>query len=464
MQQPPGKGLGRLRADAISILDACLAAADSEEAVKRHITIDNGNLFVNDDLLIRRGDWDRIIVVGAGKASAPMAKALEEILGDEIDGGLICVKYGHGMDLKKIRVLEAGHPVPDSAGENAAVRIAALLEAAGPRDVVISCISGGGSALLPAPADGISLKDKQDLTAKLLAAGADIQEINTLRKHVSLTKGGNLARLAYPAFVVNLMLSDVIGDDPGTIASGPFAPDSSTFPDALSILERYDLTESVPKPIIDRIRSGVEGSIQDTAKEGDIIFTKVRNAIVGSNILSLLAGQKKAKALGYDTVILSSSVQGDTREAAGFHYSVASEVRATGNPAQSPACLLSGGETTVKIKGSGLGGRNQEFALSLVKRAAKLPGALFLSAGTDGTDGPTDAAGALVDTDSLSRASLAHLDPDTFLENNDSYHFFQKLGDLIVTGPTRTNVMDVRIVLVASRVAPGPERGQSYDR
>jgi hydroxypyruvate reductase len=271
-----------------------------------------------------------------------MAKALEEILGDGIDGGLICVKYGHGMDLKKIRVLEAGHPVPDAAGENAAVRIAALLEAAGPRDVVISCISGGGSALLPAPADGISLKDKQDLTAKLLAAGADIQEINTLRKHVSLTKGGNLARLAYPAFVVNLMLSDVIGDDPGTIASGPFAPDGSTFRDALRILERYDLTERVPKPIIDRIRSGVEGSIQDTAKEGDIIFTKVRNVIVGSNILSLLAGQKKAKALGYNTVILSSSVQGDTREAAGFHYSVASEVRATGNPTRSPACLLSG--------------------------------------------------------------------------------------------------------------------------
>jgi len=450
MQQPPGKSLGRLRADAISILDACLAAADSEEAVKRHITIDNGNLFLNDDLLIRRGDWDRIIVVGAGKASAPMAKALEEILGDGIDGGLICVKYGHGMDLKKIRVLEAGHPVPDAAGENAAVRIAALLEAAGPRDVVISCISGGGSALLPAPADGISLKDKQDLTAKLLAAGADIQEINTLRKHVSLTKGGNLARLAYPAFVVNLMLSDVIGDDPGTIASGPFAPDSSTFPDALRILERYDLTESVPKPIIDRIRSGVEGSIQDTAKEGDIIFSKVRNVIVGSNILSLLAGQKKAKALGYNTIILSSSIQGDTREAAGFHYSLASEVRATGNPAQPPACLLSGGETTVKLKGSGLGGRNQEFALSLVKRAAKLPGTLFLSAGTDGSDGPTDAAGAVADTDSLSRASSGHLDPDTFLENNDSYHFFQKLGDLVITGPTRTNVMDVRIILVAS--------------
>jgi len=441
--------LQKLRSDADKILKACLEAADPAQAVKRFVTVRDNRLMIYPDFKIQLSDLDRIIVVGAGKGSAPMAKAIEDLLGERLSGGVVCVKYGHGMPMGKVEVFEAGHPVPDEAGRKAAGEIIGILESAGSKDLVISCISGGGSALLPAPAGDITLRDKQDLTQALLAVGADIYEINTVRKHLSAAKGGNLMRVAHPAFVINLMLSDVIGDDPGTIASGPFAPDSSTFMEALDILERYDLLSKAPAAILQRIRNGVAGKIPETPKHGDPIFTRVRNTVVGSNILSLYAGRYKAEELGYKSLILSSSIQGDTSEAALFHWALAKEVRTTGNPVGPPACLLSGGETTVVLKGNGRGGRNQEFALSLVKRAAEAPRALFVSAATDGTDGPTDAAGAIVDSSTLERASMAGLDPDTFLKNNDSYTFFEKLGDLIVTGPTRTNVMDVRIILEA---------------
>jgi len=441
--------LEKLRADADKILRACLDAADPAEAVKRFVSLQEDNRLVCPDFQIQLNDVDRIVLVGAGKGSAPMAKAIEDLLDDRLAGGAICVKYGHGIPLKKVEVIEAGHPVPDEAGREAVSKIIGILESAGPKDLVISCISGGGSALMPAPAAGISLGDKQEITQQLLAVGANIYEINAVRKHLSDAKGGNLMRRAYPAFVINLMLSDVIGEDPGTIASGPFAPDSSTFQDALDILDRYGLKSKAPTAIAARIRNGAAGKVPETPKHGDPIFSKVRNIVVGSNILSLYAGRSKAEELGYKALILSSSIQGDTTEAALFHWALAKEVRTTGNPIRPPACLLSGGETTVVLKGNGRGGRNQEFALSLVRKAAEVPRALFVSAATDGTDGPTDAAGAVVDSLSLERAVEAGLNPDAFLKNNDSYTFFEKLGDLIITGPTRTNVMDVRIVLVA---------------
>lgn len=448
---PAPKNLIGLRRDARSILAACLEAADAEKAVKRFVHVEGDDLTVGPEFRIALRDFERILVVGAGKASAAMGRALEALLGKRITRGLICVKYAHGLPLERIQVLEAGHPLPDRSGEAAAREIMGLLASATEKDLVMACISGGGSALLPAPSKPVTLDQKEKLTKALLAAGATIHEINTLRKHLSLTKGGNLMRLAYPAFVVNLLLSDVIGNDPDTIASGPFVPDRSTFGQALEILKRYGLMEVADRTIVQRVRDGAQGKVPETPKPEDPIFSRVFSLVLGSNIISLQAGAAKAQELGYKTLILSSSIGGDTTQAALFHAAIAEEIHGSGNPLQAPACVLSGGETTVTIKGKGLGGRNQEFALALVQSASRLPNTLFLSAGTDGTDGPTDAAGALVDTQSLERAADLGLQPAPYLENNDSYTFFSKLGDLIFTGPTLTNVMDVRMILVGDR-------------
>jgi hydroxypyruvate reductase len=446
--------LQKLRTDALDIFHACLKAADPEEAVKRFVRVRDDELEVGEGLSFKLSHYDRILVVGAGKGSAPMGKALEDLLGDRIEAGLICVKYGHGLPLGTIRIMEAGHPVPDAAGKRAATEMVSLLESAGERDLVISCISGGGSALLPGPISPVTLEDKQELVRLLLSIGADIHEMNAVRKHLSLTKGGNLMRAAYPATVINLMLSDVVGDDPDTIASGPFVPDRSTFGDVQEILRRYGIDNRVPPAILQRLHDGISGKAPETPKPGDKIFERAHSVIVGSNIISLRAGKVRAEELGYHALILSSSIEGDTTQAALVHAAIAREIEATGNPVPRPACVLSGGETTVVVRGHGLGGRNQEFALSLVKPAEELPDTIFLSAGSDGTDGPTDAAGALVDCSSLSRAKDLGLESKSYLLDNDSYHFFENLGDLIITGPTRTNVMDVRLVLVGD----GPVR------
>lgn len=442
------KTLADLRRDATSILGACLDAADPERAVKLSVGVAGNMLRVGQEYELNLCDIDRVFVVGGGKASAPMGKAVEDLLGNRIKGGVICVKYGHGLNLRRIQVIEGAHPIPDAAGEGATRKIMSLLESLGERDLVISCISGGGSALLPSVPSGIALEEKQALTGHLLAVGAEIHEINAVRKHLSLTKGGNLARFAFPAYVINLMLSDVVGDDPDTIASGPFVPDGSTYEQVLRILEKYDLMEVVPASILSRVRAGASGALPETPKRGDEIFDKVKNVIVGSNFLSLCAGEARAVDLGYTTVLLSSAIEGDTSEAAGFHAAIVHEIRSNGRPVSPPACILSGGETTVVVKGNGKGGRNQHFALSVVERASKIPSSLFLSAGTDGTDGPTDAAGAVVDSDTMARAQRLGMNPEEYLRCNDSYNFFQPLGDLVVTGPTRTNVMDVRICLV----------------
>jgi len=440
--------LDTLRSDAAAILAACLEAADPEMAVRRFLEIRGDRLVVDRDVSLDLSNCGRIVVVGAGKASAAMARAVEDLLGDRISGGVVSVKYDHGVPLEKIEVVEAGHPLPDESGECAARKIIDLLKPLNEKDLVISCISGGGSALLPAVPEGITLREKQELTQQLLSVGADIHEMNAVRKHLSQTKGGNLMRFAYPAFVVNLMLSDVVGDDPDTIASGPFVPDRSTFGDVSDILRKYSLADRVSERVRRRIDRGAGSGAEETPKQGDPIFERVRNIIVGSNIRSLEAGKEKAAELGYHAVILSSTMEGDTTGAALFHAAVGREIRSTRNPVHPPACVLTGGETTVVMKGRGKGGRNQHFALSLVRKAAEIPDSLFVSAGTDGTDGPTDAAGAQVDTDTLARAEALGLNPDTFLANNDAYHFFEPLGDLIITGPTRTNVMDVRIILV----------------
>jgi hydroxypyruvate reductase len=424
----------QLRRHALSIFRAALAAADPAAAVTRYLA---------------RRNFDRyrhIYVLGAGKAGASMARAAERVLKTRITAGLINVKYGHTVRLRRIELHECGHPVPDPSGAAGAARIAALAESAGPNDLVLCLISGGASALLPLPADGITLEEKQATTRALLACGANIHEMNALRKHISRIKGGQLARLAAPATVESLLLSDVIGDNLDVIGSGPTAPDASTFADVAAIVAKYHL--DLPASVRNHLDRGLRGDIAETPKPGDPLFMRVRNTVIGSNRLALDAAARAARALGYRTLILSSEIQGETRDVARMHAAIAREIVHTGRPVKPPACIITGGETTVTLRGNGLGGRNQEFVLAAVPDIAGLDRVVIFSAGTDGTDGPTDAAGAIADGRTLSR----NPDAQRFLDTNDSYHYFESLKDLVKTGPTNTNVMDVRLILLGASV------------
>jgi len=439
------KPLAELRNDAMGIFQAGLRAADPFSAILRHVKFAGQQLQAGE----KRYDLTRvsaIYAIGAGKASARMAQAMEQILGGRLSG-VVNVKYGHAVPLKAVKVNEAGHPLPDEAGVRGTREILRLLEHCDERSLVLFLISGGGSALLPCPAEGLTLDDKQRTTQALLDCGATIQEINAVRKHISRVKGGRLAKAAYPATVVSLILSDVVGDSLDSIASGPTVPDSSKFADCLRVIDRYRLHEMLPPAVRSYLQRGAEGELEETPKPNDPIFHRVQNLIVGSNRLALSAAKEKAEELGYRALILSSLIQGDTREAAGVHAAIAKEVVETGNPVPRPACIISGGETTVTIRGGGLGGRNQEFALAAALGIAGSEGIVVLSGGTDGTDGPTDAAGAMADGTTVQRAKDKGLDPERHLETNDSYHFFRSLDDLLVTGPTFTNVMDLRLVL-----------------
>ena len=442
------RNAAQLRNDAALIFDAGLKAVDPKRAVKRYCRLENDHLSIGDHIY-DMSRIDRVIVVGSGKASAPMAAAIEDILGIRINQGTVNVKYGHIDDLATIELIEAGHPVPDENGRKGSQKILQLVSNAGENDLVICLISGGGSALLPLPVSGLTLKQKQDTTNVLLACGATIHEINAIRKHLSAIKGGQLAKAAYPATIVTLMLSDVVGDDMDVIGSGPTVPDSSTFADCMNIFERYDILDRLPRTVVDTIRSGIAGNLPETPKSGDPIFDKTRNLIIGSNLEAVLAAAECAKTLGYKTLVLSSMIEGETREVARVHAAIAKEVIRTGHPFPGPACVLSGGETTVTITGKGLGGRNQEFVLAAAIDIAGLENMVILSGGTDGNDGPTDAAGAVADGATLARAADLGLNPHAYLSENDSYHFFEQLQDLLITGPTNTNVMDLRILLVA---------------
>lgn len=423
-----------LRKQARAIFQAALAAADPAGAVTRYLQRRNFSRY------------RQIYIVGAGKAGASMALAAERVLGSRIATGLINVKYGHRARLKRVELNECGHPVPDEQGVAGARRIAEIAATARKDDLVLCLISGGASALMPFPAPPVTLPEKQEVTRLLLDCGANIHEINTVRKHISAIKGGQLARLAFPATVEALLLSDVIGDDLDVIGSGPAAPDASTFASAISILERFDLFQRVPPAVRDRLEQGVRGEVPETPKPSDPIFARVRNTIVGGNRLALEAAARHARSLGFRTLILASGIQGETREVARMHAAIAREVVESGRPLKPPACIITGGETTVTIKGGGLGGRNQEFVLAAAIDIAGLPDTVVLSGGTDGTDGPTDAAGAIADGSTLDRRP----DARNYLDANDSYHYFEALGDLLVTGPTNTNVMDVRILLMGA--------------
>jgi len=444
---PPTDQLKFMRQHARAVFEAALKAVDPVGAVHKYVTVADDTLRVGEHRFAFK-DFDRILVAGAGKAGAPMALALEDLLGDRIADGVIVVKEGHGLPLAHVRIHEASHPVPDERGIKGAEEILSLVKEAGERDLVLCLMSGGGSALLVAPAEGVTLEDKQEVTRLLLACGADIHEINSIRKHLSRAKGGGLARFAYPATVVSLILSDVIGDDLNVIASGPAVPDTSTFDDTRQVLEKYEIWGHVPRSVQIRIERGLKGDVEDTPKAGDAVFKRCFSELVGTNIQALRAAGIKAEELGYRTMILSSTVEGEAREVVKVLTAIAKEVRASGNPLSAPACILCGGETTVTIRGDGKVGRNQEVALASALSIDGMEDVVVLAGGTDGNDGPTDAAGAIADGRTLARARAQGLDPFDYLKRNDAYHFFEPLEDLVITGPTRTNVMDVYLLIV----------------
>ncbi len=445
----------RQREHAVEILGAAVEAADPAAAVLRAVSLGPGGLVVGDRVYELDGG-PRIFVVGAGKGSARMAAALESVLGDRITAGVVTTKYGYGERLSATSLIEAGHPLPDDSGRAGAARIAEMVRGAGDGDLVIVLISGGGSALLPAPAEGITLAEKIATTDLLLRSGAAIGDVNTVRKHLSGLKGGQLARLASPATVVTLILSDVLGNPLDAIASGPTVPDPSTFEEALAVVDRFNLREELPEAVRRRLMEGARGAIPDTPKPGDPAFSRTQAVIVGDIELAARAARDRAEALGYRAVMHSTRTEGEAREVgARFGQTVRAEGLAReGEPPPAhggpPLCLLEGGETTVTVRGKGKGGRNQELALAAAWALDGLRQALVASFGTDGTDGPTDAAGAVADGTTMARAAALGLDARASLAGNDSYHFFEALGDLIVTGPTNTNVNDLWIGLIGT--------------
>jgi len=443
------KSLQEMRKDAAMIFRTGLAAVAPGPAIRAHCRRVGDCLHVGAQVYdLER--YEMIRIIGTGKAAAAMAQAMEDLIGDRLAEGLITVKYGHLEALRTVRIIEAGHPVPDDNGCQGARRILAMAQKAGPRDLVFCLISGGGSALLPLPGQGLSLADKQAASKVLLACGATIHEINTIRKHLSDIKGGRLAQAVYPAELCTLILSDVVGDDLDIIASGPTVADSGTFSDAMAIVDRYNINHQLPETVVNYLARGVAGAIPESPGQAARCFENARHVIVGSNRQCVDAARREAAARGYNTLILSSLMEGETREVARVHGAMGREILTTGNPASSPACLISGGETTVTLQGKGVGGRNQEFALAAALDIEGAHELVILSGGTDGTDGPTDAAGALADGHTAGRARAAGMDPRYHLEDNNAYPLFAKLGDLLLTGPTNTNVMDLRIVLAAN--------------
>lgn len=441
-----------LKREARAIFRAGLRAVHAGKAVSRYVQIEKKRgreILVCGRRKIPLAKTERIIVLGAGKASSQMARALERRLGNRIAGGAVVTQYGHAEKCERVEILEASHPVPDMSGVEASGKIEAWAAGAREADVVIFLLSGGGSALMPAPAPGISLEDKQFVTNALLRAGAPIQALNCVRKHLSALKGGNLARKVFPAQMSVLLVSDVIGDPLDVIASGPAAGDSSTFAQAKEHLQRYGGLRRMPKAVRKRIEAGCRGDIPDTPAPGSEIFRRVSHHVAANNEIALRAARHKAKSLGYDVRIRTGALSGD---ACGAGRRIAEEARKIAYDSRrrrSPICLLYGGETTVRVSGDGLGGRCQELALAFAIEIRGLGNVCLLAAGTDGKDGPTEAAGAVVDGKTAKTAKNSMLDPNARLRDNDSHSFLRPRGACVITGPTATNVMDLVILLAA---------------
>jgi len=439
-----------LRDAALEIFQAGLRAVQPEHLLQRRSRVAGDRWTWDDDLsfdLPPPGSAGRLLVLGAGKAAAWLARPLEEMLGERIAAGRIIVKHGHGLPLTRIRVAEAGHPLPDAAGLAATAQLLGDLGALRPEDRIFFLLTGGASALLVAPAPGLTLDDKVATTRLLLQAGATIQEMNTVRKHLSAAKGGRLAARLAPAAALTLVVSDVVGDDLSSIGSGPTAPDPTTFGQAIEVLARYRLLDRVPSAVRRRLDRGAAGHAPETPKPGQPAFSGVRHVILASNELALGAACQQAAALGFRVEVFTHNMAGSTHEQART-FATRLLDRARRAPGR-PMALLAGGETTLAVTGTGLGGRNQEFALVAAREIAGSASTLILSAGTDGTDGPTDAAGAYVDGTTFARARSHGLDPEAILRNNDAHRLFDRLGDLLRTGPTGTNVMDLIVGLAA---------------
>lgn len=430
---------------AIEIFFSAVESVKPDKLISRFVSIHKNILHIEDHRIDLKA-IQNIYVVGAGKASAMMALALEKILGSRIAEGHIVTKYGHSIPLKHINITEAGHPVPDESGLKGTEKVLAIVNKAEKDDLVICLISGGGSALLPDVPYGCTLEDIKKLNTALMLCGADIKQMNCIRKHLSKVKGGMLAKAAYPAKVISLILSDVIGDPLDVIASGPTAPDPSTFDEAVSIIEKFRIEKEIPDKLLKILLEGKNRKRPETLKENDKALLKTSNLIIGSNKLALKIAKEKAEALGYDCRIITSTLEGDVNDAAGYILELIRDAK--DNEGNKKICLLLAGEPTVKVTGKGLGGRNQHLALIMAEMLQDLQNITFLSGGTDGSDGPTDAAGAVIDNLTISNAKKLNLNINEFITNNDSNNFFRQEGGLIVTGPTQTNVMDLIIVLI----------------
>ena len=443
-----------MRSAAAAILAEGLRAADPARLVRRNLALRGGRLEAAGSVYpLGRG---RLVVVAAGKAAATMARAAEGLLGDRLSSG-VAVDTSPAAGLARVSLRIAGHPVPDARGLSAASEIESLVRGLGREDLLLVLLSGGASALLPAPAPGLSLEDKAAVTSQLLRAGATIRELNTVRKHLSRLKGGGLARAAAPARCVCLVLSDVVGDDLSTIASGPTVPDPTSYQDALATLASRGIADSVPASVLRHLQAGAAGDAPETPKPGDAVFRRVTTRIIGSNRLSVEAAAREARRQGLRVVVLTTRLEGEAREVARVLVALLRECVETGRPSAPPVCLLGGGETTVTVRGDGRGGRNQELAVAAASPLADFPvPAVVATLATDGIDGMSRAAGGVVDDETLRRArALGLASQADFLAANDSEAFLAPLGDLIVTGPTGTNVVDLAVLLAGARAASG---------
>jgi glycerate 2-kinase len=427
------------------MLTQALASAHAGEALRRTLHKDGDELTIG----MRRydlRDYERVVVVGAGKAAAAMARAIEPILGRHLDGGVVIVKYGHGLATKRIAVAEAGHPLPDRAGLAAGRRVTAIAAGLTARDLLFVLLSGGASSLMPAPVPGLTLSDKQRVTNQLLRCGAGIAEINCVRKHLSTLKGGRLAALS-GATIVTLILSDVIGDDVSAIGSGPTAPDRTTYGDAVACLRRYGLWSSAPRAVREHLENGVKGRLAETPKPGARLFRRIHHEIIGNNAMALVALTATARSAGWRTLLLPPFTK-EAREAGADMGALARRILKRQRPVSNPCCVVAGGETTVTVRGSGKGGRAQQFAVAAAKAVAGLPGVYVAAVATDGTDGPTDAAGGLVSGDTWHRAGRMEMNLEAALTRNDTYRALKRLKCHITTGPTGTNVNDLYLLFV----------------
>lgn len=443
------KLLNKLREDAVSLFYVGIKAASPYNLIPNNMLLEENILTISDingtSKLFDLNNYNKIKVIGAGKASTSMAYEVEKILDDKIDDGLVVTKHNFRSELKRIQVLEASHPLPDKNGIEASKKIVEICKNAKENDLIINLISGGASSLLPFPADNITLEDKIKTTKILLRAGAAIQELNTVRKHISAIKGGQLAKNVYPATIINLIISDVICDQLDVIGSGLTVPDPTTFEDSWNVVIKYKLENNIPYSVNTYLGDGIEGKAPETPKPGNPIFKYVYNLIIGNNESALSAIKIAAEDKGYNSKIISSKLEGEAIDAGKFIAQVAKEYSFS---EAKPVCLIFGGETTVTVRGNGKGGRNQELCLSTAIEIDGIKNITFLSGGTDGNDGQTDAAGAICSGRTIERAKELGLDAVKFLNNNDSYNFFNELEDLIITGSTNTNVMDIQILLL----------------